>query len=396
MRKWLWVDTSPQPSPQGEGEVLNMKNIRQSNVNTHKDAWVEINLESLAQNIIEIKKGIPKNKKMLGIVKADAYGHGSQMIAQTMLASGVDMFGVSSVDEGLDLRNVKIKAPILVVGAIPTWAVETAARNDIAFSIFNDDHLEACKDVYERTGIKPKVHVKLDTGMNRIGVRSEEGVSYIEKVRNADYLRFEGVFTHLAAAEEPIEAQKQIDRWNSVIENIDTTGLLIHIQNTAATFAYDIKSNMVRVGISLYGLYPDLPPKYNYKPKLKQVMGLKGRVTNIHNIYPGEGVSYAHTFVAYEPTRVATIPIGYADGVSRGLSNKIYGILNGQKIRQIGNITMDQMMFDLGDVEAQVGDVITLLDDKNLTLDNWAEILHTINYELTCRLKVRLPRVYVR
>lgn len=373
-----------------------MKNIRQSNVNTHKDAWVEINLESLAENIIEIKKGIPSGKKMLGIVKADAYGHGSQMIAQTMLASGVDMFGVSSVDEGLDLRNVKIKAPILVVGAIPVWAVETAARNDIAFSVFNEEHLTACKDVYERTGIKPKVHVKLDTGMNRIGVRAEEGVNYIEKVRKADYLRFEGVFTHLAAAEEPDEAQKQIDKWNSVIENIDTNGLLIHIQNTAATFAYNIKSNMVRVGISIYGLYPDLPPKYNYKPKLKQVMGLKGRITNIHNIYPGEGVSYAHTFIADKPTRVATIPIGYADGVSRGLSNKIYGMINGKKIKQIGNITMDQMMFDLGDIKANVGDVITLLDERNLTLDSWAEILHTINYELTCRLKVRLPRVYVR
>ena len=373
-----------------------MKNIRQSNVNTHKDAWVEINLESLAENIIEIKKGIPSGKKMLGIVKADAYGHGSQMIAQTMLASGVDMFGVSSVDEGLDLRNVKIKAPILVVGAIPVWAVETAATNDIAFSVFNEEHLTACKDVYERTGIKPKVHVKLDTGMNRIGVRAEEGVNYIEKVRKADYLRFEGVFTHLAAAEEPDEAQKQIDKWNSVIENIDTNGLVIHIQNTAATFAYDIKSNMVRVGISIYGLYPDLPPKYNYKPKLKQVMGLKGRITNIHNIYPGEGVSYAHTFIADKPTRVATIPIGYADGVSRGLSNKIYGMINGKKIKQIGNITMDQMMFDLGDIKANVGDVITLLDERNLTLDSWAEILHTINYELTCRLKVRLPRVYVR
>ena len=373
-----------------------MKNIRQSNVNTHKDAWVEINLEYLAQNIIEIKKGIPKNKKMLGIVKADAYGHGSQMIAKTMLASGVDMFGVSSVDEGLDLRNVKIKAPILVVGAIPTWAVESATLNDIAFSIFNDEHLEACKDVYERTGIKPKVHVKLDTGMNRIGVRSELALEYIEKVRKADYLKFEGVFTHLAAAEEPEEAQKQIDRWNSVIDNIDTKGLLIHIQNTAATFAYDIKSNMVRVGISLYGLYPDLPPKYNYKPKLKQVMGLKGRITNIHEVKTGEGVSYAHTFIADKPTRVATIPIGYADGVARGLSNKIYGIINGKKIKQIGNITMDQMMFDLGNIEAQVGDVITLLEDVHLPLDNWAEILHTINYELTCRLKVRLPRVYVR
>ena len=153
---------------------------------------------------------------------------------------------------------------------------------------------------------------------------------------------------------------------------------------------------MVRVGISLYGLYPDLPQKINYKPKVKQIMGLKGRITNIHKVKEGEGVSYSHKFVAYEPTRVATIPIGYADGVSRGLSNKICGKINGQKIRQIGNITMDQMMFDLGDVDAQVGDVITLLDEEELTLGNWAEILHTINYELTCRLKVRLPRVYIR
>ncbi len=373
-----------------------MKNVRQSNVNIHKDAWVEINLESLAQNIIEIKKGIPENKKFMAIVKADAYGHGSSMIAQTMLASGVDALGVSSVDEGLDLRNVKIKCPILVVGAIPLWAIESAAQNDIAFSIFNDEHLSACQEVYERTGIKPKVHVKIDTGMNRIGVRSENAVEYIKKVRKAGCLRFEGVFTHLASAEEPEETKKQVERWNCVIDNIDTTGLLLHIQNTAATFAYDIKSNMVRVGISLYGLYPDLPEKVNYRPKLKQIMSLKGRITNIHDVKPGEGVSYSHKFIAYEPTRVATIPIGYADGVSRNLSNKIYGILNGQKVRQIGNITMDQMMFDISDTEAKAGDIITLLDDKNLSLDNWAEILDTINYELTCRLKVRLPRIYTR
>ena len=373
-----------------------MRNVRQSNVNIHKDAWVEINLEYLAQNIREIKKGIPKDKKFLAIVKADAYGHGSTMIAPTMLASGVDMLGVSSVDEGLDLRGIKIKAPILVVGAIPVWAIEAAAKNDIAFSIFNDEHLEACKDVYERTGIKPKVHVKIDTGMNRIGIRSEEGVNYINKVRSADYVRFEGVFTHLASAEEIDETEKQIKRWNSVIENIDTTGLLIHIQNTAATFAYDIKSNMVRVGISLYGLYPDLPPKYNYKPELKQIMGLKGRITNIHTVYPNEGVSYAHKFIAEKQTKVATIPIGYADGVSRGLSGKIYGMIDGKKIKQIGNITMDQMMFDVTDIDPKVGDVITLLDEKELALDNWANILHTINYELTCRLKVRLPRVYTR
>ena len=373
-----------------------MKNVRQSNINIHKDAWVEVNLENLAHNIREIRKVIPANKKFLGIVKADAYGHGAQMIAKTMLASGVDWFGVSSIDEGLDLREIKIKAPILVVGAVPVWAVEAAAQNNISISIFNDEHLNACKDVYERTGIKPRVHVKLDTGMNRIGVRAEDGIEYIEKVRKADYLIFEGVFTHLAAAEETEATEEQIKRWDSVIKNIDTKGLLVHIQNTAATFAYDIPSNMVRVGISIYGLLPDLPKEIKYLPKLKQIMSLKGRITNIHEVKQCEGVSYSHTFVAYENTRVATIPIGYADGVDRKLSNKIWGKLNGKKIRQIGNITMDQMMFDLGDIDAKVGDVVTLLDEIDLPLDSWAEIIGTINYELTCRMKVRLPRIYTR
>ncbi len=372
-----------------------MKNVRQSNINIHKDAWVEINLEYLAQNIQAIKKTIPQGKKMMAIVKADAYGHGAQMLAQTMLASGVDMFGVSSIDEGLDLRQVKIKAPILVVGAVPVWAVETATQNDIAISIFNDAHLKACKEVFNRTGVKPKVHVKIDTGMNRIGVRAEEAVEFIEKVRKANFISFEGVFTHLAAAEEFDFAREQINTWNEVLAQIDKTGLLLHIQNTAGTFAYDIESNMVRVGIALYGLYPDLPSGAQ-KPDLKQILSLKARITNIHELRAGESVSYGHTFTAYESTKVATIPIGYADGVSRLLSNKIEAEVNGKKVCQIGNITMDQMMFDLGDTDAQVGDVVTLLDENNLSLDSWAEILGTINYELTCRLKVRLPRVYTR
>ena len=372
-----------------------MKNVRQSNINIHKDAWVEINLEYLAQNIIAIKKMIPQNKKMMAIVKADAYGHGAQMLAQTMLASGVDAFGVSSIDEGLDLRQVKIKAPILVVGAVPVWAFETAVKNDIAVSIFNEAHLKACEEVYERTGLKTKVHVKIDTGMNRIGVRAEKAVEFINEARNAKYLEFEGVFTHLAAAEDEEATREQVNCWQEIISQIDTKDLLLHIQNTAATFAYDIPSNMVRVGISLYGLYPDLPRGLKI-PELKQIMSLKARITNIHELRAGEGVSYGHTFTAYESTRIATIPIGYADGVSRTLSNKIYAKLNGEDIRQVGNITMDQMMFDLGDIDAEVGDVVALLDENDLSLDSWAKILDTINYELTCRLKVRLPRVYTR
>lgn len=372
-----------------------MKNIRQSNINIHKDAWVEINLEYLAYNIQQIKKLIPKSKKLMGIVKADAYGHGAQMIAKTMLASGVDWFGVSSVDEGLDLREIKIDAPILIVGAVPLWAIETAVLNDISISIFNEQHLQACKSVFERTGKKPKVHIKVDTGMNRIGIGYEIAYNFIKKVQKLDFLVLEGIFTHLAMAENFECTRKQLEKWDSVIKNIDITNLLIHVQSTASTFAYNLNTNMVRVGISLYGLLPELPQNCKDIPKLKQILSLKGRITNIHDIEKGDAVSYSQTYIADKTSKIATIPIGYADGIDRALSNKIYGKLHNKKIKQVGNITMDQMMFKIDD-NAKIGDIITLLDSEDLLLDIWADILNTINYELTCRLKVRLPRIYTR
>ncbi len=373
-----------------------MKNTRLTQLNTHRDAWVEINLDSIAHNVSEFRKNIPADKKILGIVKADAYGHGASMVAPIMLASGIDMLGVASIDEGLDLRKDKINCDILVVGAVPVWSFEIAAENDISLSIFSDKHLEACRQAYERTGIKPKVHIKLDTGMNRIGLEPDYAVEYIKKVQNSDFVDFKGIFTHLANAEIVDETKKQFDYWNSIINSINTEGLLLHILNTAGSMTYDVKSNMVRMGIAIYGLYPDLADNLKFKPDLKQVMGLKGRITNIHIMHKGSGISYGYSYVADKDIKVATIPVGYADGVPRALSNKIYAELNGQKIKQIGNITMDQMMFDITGVEANEGDIITLLDDKDLSIDNWANIIGTINYELTCRLKVRLPRVYVR
>ena len=374
-----------------------MKNIRQTNANIHRDSWVEINIGNLAHNAREIRKNVPADTKLLAVVKADAYGHGSVMLAPTLLASGFDMLGVASIDEGVDLRKAKINAEILVLGAVPVWAVETAVQEDISIPVFSDAHLEACRQAFLRTGQKPKVHVKIDTGMNRIGIGYDKAVDFIKKVQAADYLELKGIFTHLAAAEERDETQIQIDRWNSVISNIDTTGLLLHIQNTVGTMCYEIPlSNMRRVGIALYGLYPDLPAdNKGFYPDLKQVISLKGRIVHIHEAKDHEGVSYGHTYRAKGTRTIATIPIGYADGVSRGLSNKIYGVLNGHKVPQVGNITMDQMMFDITGVDAEIGDVITLLDEQN-SIDEWAKILNTINYELTCRLKVRLPRVYTR
>ncbi len=372
-----------------------MKNVRQTNINIHRDSWVEINLENISYNMRQIKKNTPKNTKLLAVVKADAYGHGSVMLAPTLLASGADMLGVASIDEGVDLRQAKINCEILVLGAVPVWAVESAVKADLIISIFSKEHLEACKQAYKRTGIKPKVHIKLDTGMNRIGISIDDAVEFINEVKNADYLEFGGIFTHLANAENREKTQIQIDRWNKVISQIETDGLLLHILNTAGSMCYDVKSNMRRAGIGIYGLYPDLPGDVSRKFELKPVMSLKARIVNIHDAKDGEGVSYGHTFVAHGTKKIATIPLGYADGVPRSLSNKISGVLNGHEVKQIGNITMDQMMFDITGIEAKTGDVITLLDE-NHSIDEWAKILGTINYELTCRLKVRLPRVYTR
>lgn len=366
-----------------------------ANVNIHRDSWVEINIEYLAQNIKEMKRYIPQGVKLLAVVKADAYGHGSVMLAPTILASGVDMLGVASIDEGVDMRNAKINCEILILGAVPVWAVESAVKSDLSISIFSREHLNACRQTFERTGIKPKVHIKLDTGMNRIGVGEDDAVDFIKTVQTCGYIDLQGIFTHLACAEVLEETQKQFDKWDKIISQIDTTNLLLHILNTAGTICFNANSNMRRVGIALYGLYPDFPPNFDKKPDLKQIMSLKGRIVNIHTMKDGEGVSYGYTFRANGERKIATVPIGYADGVPRGLSNKITGELNGQKIPQVGNITMDQMMFDITDIDAQVGDVITLLDENN-SIDEWAKILNTINYELTCRLKVRLPRVYTR
>lgn len=373
-----------------------MKNVRQTNINTHRDGWVEINIGNLEHNIKEIKKCVPDGTKLLGVVKADAYGHGAVMLAPTILASGIDMLGVASIDEGVDLRNAKLQCDVLVLGAVPVWAVESAVNADLSISIFSKGHIAACRQAFERTGIKPKVHIKIDTGMNRIGVSVSDAVEFIKEVQNSDFINLQGIFTHLAAAENFEETQKQIDKWNKIISQIDKNNLLLHVQNTAGTMCYEIpNTNMRRVGIALYGLAPDFPPDTKINPDLKPLISLKGRIVHIHEAKDGEGVSYAYTYRADGNRKIATIPVGYADGVPRALSNKIFGVLNGKKVPQIGNITMDQMMFDITEIQAAEGDIITLLDEKN-SIDKWAKILNTINYELTCRLKVRLPRIYTR
>lgn len=378
-----------------------MKFQRLSSINTKRDAWVEINLDAIEKNILALKSLVNKDAKILAVVKADAYGHGSSMITPTLLASGVDYLGVASIDEGMELRDNKFSCPILVLGAAPVWAFDYAAQNDISLSVFLENHIEAANLTYKKIGLKTKAHIKIDTGMNRIGVAKEQAVSFIKKVQDTESIDLQGIFTHFACAENNQKTHNQLEIWNNILSQVNTTGLLLHCFNTAATISkYDVNNyNMVRLGIAIHGLFPDLPDSCHEKPNLIPAMSLKGRIINIHNAHKNTGVSYSHTYIADKDIVIATIPVGYADGIDRRLSNKIFGILNGKKVKQIGNITMDQMMFDITGADAKEGDIITLIgsDGKEyIHIDEWASLLGTINYELICRLKARLSRVYTR
>ena len=372
-----------------------MTKARQTQVSTFRDAWVEVNLDFLTQNIKKFTEYLPKDKKLLAVVKADAYGHGVSMMLPTILSCNIDMLGVASIDEALDLRTAGAECDILVLGAPPVWAFESAIQNNISISIFNDEHLEAAKQIYKRTGIPIKAHVKVDTGMNRIGIRAEEAVKFIKKVQKLDYINLQGIFSHLANSDNEERTKAQLDKWENILANVNTNGLLTHIFSCIGALSYNCTCNMIRLGGMIYGLDSPFPKSKKSPFEVKQILGLKARISNLHKVKKGEGVSYSYNFIAEKDMTVATIPIGYADGIDRRLSGKIYGYIGDKKVRQIGNITMDQMMFDVTDVETEVGEIITLLDDR-IKVDEWANILGTINYELTCRLKVRLPRIYTR
>ena len=383
-----------------------MQNFRGTFINKNRDAWVEINLSNLEHNVLLIKDFLKKNcnpnPDIFAVIKADGYGHGSLMCAPTLIACGVKYFGVASIDEGIELRENKITQPILVLGASPLWAMENAIKYDICVSIFNDEHLEMAQQLYERLNKKLKVHIKLDTGMNRIGINKENANNFIKKVLNSNAIDLKGIFTHFADVENNDLFKRQIDEFQEIInpfkDIFKEKKVKIHCLNSPGMFSYPKYSyDMVRMGIIMWGLTPysnDNPDM----PKVLPVMGLKARITNIHILKKGDGISYGHTYIASKDTKVATIPIGYADGVARNLSGKISAYLNGKEIKQIGRITMDQIMFDVSNVDCKVGDIIVLLGEENKidTIDTWAEKLNTINYELTCRLKMRLSRIYVR
>jgi len=397
-----------------------MRTLRNLPSQPRRDAWLEVNLGAIEYNARAIRKLIPAYVNLMAIVKADAYGHGAAMILPTLEASGVSMAGVASIDEAIQLRQAGLKLPILVIGVAPDWAFQFAADYGIQLTIFAQHHLESLRKAYQQDQIPFQVHIKVDTGMHRIGIPWEKAAEFIRRCQSLPYLDVKGIFSHLADSHDPELSALQMERWREVCAQVKPLPPYVHISNSGHALTPQVFSEkdlrnqslenerqnlltLARLGIAFFGY------EENAKPaglNLKPVMSLKARIMHLQTVPPGTGISYGHTWHASgdEARVIATLPIGYADGVFRCLSNRIEGLLSGQRVPQVGNITMDQMMFDVSAVpDVAIGDTVTLLgedglgDKKNsIWLDDWAKKADTIEYELMCALRVRLPKTYTR
>jgi alanine racemase len=381
-------------------------------------AWVEINLSALAHNVQQIKALLPEGTDLMSVVKADAYGHGAVMVASTALASGATWLGVATVPEGIELRQAGLDAPILVMGAVnDPEEVRAIAHWQLQPTIVNPKQaLVFSETLADQPSVPIPVHLKLDTGMSRLGFSWTQAVELARFVQQLPQLKTVSVYSHLATADSPDSTvmEQQHARFEAAIAALKTANLLpprLHLANSAATLVgttsdttsgttsgttnRTLHYDMVRVGLCTYGLYP--APHLQLAADLQPVLEVKARITHIQNIEPGSGVSYSHKFVAKRPMKIATVGIGYADGIPRMLSNQMEVIVHNQRIRQIGAITMDQLMLDVSSLQnVQEGDVVTLLGqvgEHRLSADQWAEMAGTISWEILCGFKHRLPRI---
>lgn len=370
-----------------------------------RPAKAEINLNNLAHNVRELKK-LSKSRHFMAVVKADGYGHGAVPVARVALESGSDSLGVATIQEAIELREAGIKAPILIFGWTPHEYGSLLIKYDLAQTVFSMEQAEKLSEAAKTIGGKIKIHLKLDTGMNRLGFKvTEKSAGEMKKVFAAGGLRVLGVFTHFAEADNRASnfTLTQFNLFKAFIADLESQGLefpIKHCANSAAIIDYpDTHMDMVRAGISIYGLYPDLVMKD--KIGLKPVMRFLARIAHIKDISKGETVSYGRTFKAQENKRIATIPVGYADGYNRLLSNKGRVIINNSFAPIVGRVCMDQFMVDITQVQQDIqpGDEVILFgaNDRGLeiSIDEIAQIIGTINYEIVCMVSKRVPRIYL-
>ena len=366
-------------------------------------AWVEIDLAALAYNVRQLKSLLSPQTELLAVVKADAYGHGAITVAQTVLQHGASWLGVATLREGIELREAGIKAPILILGANHTPAeIQAIAHWQLQPTLCSPKQALVFSETLGTLSQNSlAVHIKFDTGMSRLGPLWQQAAEFVQLVQGLPNLHIASIYSHLATAEslDQTAMRQQQARFETVIAQIQTVGVLLpplHLANSAATLTDPaLHYDLVRLGLAIYGLYP---AKHLSLVHLKPALQVKARVTQVKTIPLGTGVSYGHQFVADRELRLAVVGIGYADGVPRNLSNKMTVLIRGQRVPQIGTITMDQLMLDVSAVPVQEGEVVTLLGqqgEEQISADEWATTLGTISWEILCGFKHRLPRLAV-
>jgi alanine racemase len=372
-------------------------------------AWVEVDVSAIAHNIHQIRSLLSPPTELLAVIKADAYGHGAVTVAKAVLQAGATWLGVATIPEGIELRKAGLTAPILVLGATnQPDQVESLIRWHLQPTLCTPKQaLVFAETVGPRRRLP--VHIKIDTGMSRLGVPWTEAQALIELVQRSPNLPIASIYSHCATADEPDQTVmwEQQQRFEQVLAATNLRhdpAVKLHFANSAATLSdRRLHYDMVRTGLAMYGCYPAAHLKTQIK--LQPALQIKARITQVKTIAAGTGVSYGHRFVADREMPIAVIGIGYADGIPRHLSNQMQVIIQGQLVNQIGSITMDQIVLDVSDVpNVEVGDVVTLLGQETLlgqdgpiviTADDWAEKLGTISWEILCAFKNRLPRVTV-
>ena len=370
-----------------------------------KRCWVEIDLDKIEHNYRLIRKLIG-NKKMISVVKADAYGHGVEFVANKLDSIGSDMFAVSNMEEAQQLWRGDIEKPTLILGYTPPEYAEKLAELKIRQAVFSADYAKALSDAAVKCGKQVYIHIKLDTGMHRIGFDSytDEGVAEAIAACRLPGLIPEGVFTHFAAADRDGDSdgsytRAQYDRFVTAIDKIEQSGIKFEIKhccNSAAIFTHsEMHLDGARPGIIMYGL---MPSDMLENPGFEPVMSFKSVISMIKRLPAGMDISYGRTFTTPRDMTVATVTVGYADGYQRKLAEDGYVLLHGKRAKIIGRICMDQMMIDVTDIpQAAVGDTVTLFGrdgDEEITVDSIAARLGTINYELVCIIGKRVTRVF--
>ena len=372
-------------------------------------AWVEIDQGALRRNTRAFKNLLGYGKRLCCVVKADAYGHGAVQCAKIMHATGADMFAVATVSEGVQLREGGIKSPILVLTEPPIDACDTLLEYQIMPSVYSSEFALAYGERAVEMGCVGKYHMAIETGMNRIGVHFTDVLEFRREIDFHRGIECDGVFTHFATADDPDgwDYRLQCTRFSEAVAAMKDAGFecgIVHCSNTPASMLdHSMQFDMIRAGIGLYGLQPC--EKSAPIMPLEPVMSVRARVTRTIHPAMGEGVGYGFTFrVPRARVQVCTIPVGYADGLSRTLSNKMDVLYRGQRIRQVGNICMDQCMVAIQQTparqmpEAEVGDLITIVGkdgDAVISMDEMARLRGTINYEVACGFGMRLEKVYI-